>query len=297
MAKDNLTKKENITVTAREIDFVTRFAKNWDALREILGIMRPIKKAPGTSLSYKKASITLQSGTVEEGEEIPYSLAKVETVPYGTLTIEKYAKATSIEAINSYGYDVAVAMTDNAFLNELQSNVMKRFYAFIKTGELTVKEKPETFQSALAKAKGLVINKFKNMHVTATDTVAFVNVLDVYDYIGAANITVQNKFGFQYIKDFMGYSTVFLLSDSEIEQGKIIATPVENIVLYYINPAESDFAKAGLQYRTDGVTNLIGFHAQGNYNTAVSECFALMGLILFAEYLDGIAVIEFGAAE
>ena len=37
-------------VTAREVDFVTRFADNWDALRNILGIMRPIKKAPGTQL-------------------------------------------------------------------------------------------------------------------------------------------------------------------------------------------------------------------------------------------------------
>ena len=37
-------------VTAREIDFVTRFNDNWDTLRNILGIMRPIRKAPGTAL-------------------------------------------------------------------------------------------------------------------------------------------------------------------------------------------------------------------------------------------------------
>ena len=35
-------------VTAREVDFVTRFDDNWDALRNILGIMRPIRKAPGS---------------------------------------------------------------------------------------------------------------------------------------------------------------------------------------------------------------------------------------------------------
>ena len=45
-------------------------------------------------------------------------------------------------------------------------------------------------------------------------------------------------------------------------------------------------------YRTDGDTNLIGFHTQGNYNTAVSECFAIMGMVLFSEYLDAIAVID-----
>ena len=41
----------DITVTAREVDFVTRFGQNWDALREVLGIMRPIRKTPGTVLA------------------------------------------------------------------------------------------------------------------------------------------------------------------------------------------------------------------------------------------------------
>ena len=90
----------------------------------------------------------------------------------------------------------------------------------------------------------------------------------------------------------MGYSTVFLLSDEEIKRGRVIATPVENIVLYYIDPADSDFARAGLDYRTDGETNLVGFHVQGNYSTAVSESFAIMGMTLFAEYQDGIAVAD-----
>ena len=44
-------------------------------------------------------------------------------------------------------------------------------------------------------------------------------------------------------------------------------------------------------YTVSGETNLIGFHTQGNYHTAVSEAFAVMGLTLFAEYIDAIAVI------
>lgn len=40
-AKDNLTKSSDIQSTARVIDFVTRFARNWEHLREILGIMAP----------------------------------------------------------------------------------------------------------------------------------------------------------------------------------------------------------------------------------------------------------------
>ena len=287
-AKANLIMSNDIQVTAREIDFVTRFERNWQYLRDILGIMRPIKKQPGAVLKSKYAEGTLQSGKVAEGEEIPYSKFVVKEKTYAEMTIEKYAKAVSIEAIKDHGYENAVQMTDDEFLFQLQTNVTERFYDYLKTGTLTFTE--TTFQMALAMAKGRVENKFKQMHRNVTGVVGFVNILDVYEYIGAADITIQNQFGFQYMKDFLGFNTIFLLSDSEIPRGTVIATPVENIVLYYVDPNESDFARAGLVYTVSGETNLIGFHTQGNYHTAVSEAFAIMGLTLFAEYIDAIAV-------
>lgn len=288
-AKANLIMTNDIQVTAREIDFVTRFERSWQHLRDILGIMRPIKKQPGAVLKSKYAEGTLQSGKVGEGEEIPYSKFTVKEKTYAEMTIEKYAKAVSIEAIKDHGYENAVQMTDDEFLFQLQTNVTSRFYDYLKTGTLTSTE--TTFQMALAMAKGRVENRFKQMHRNATGVVGFVNILDVYEYLGAAEITIQNQFGFQYMKDFMGFNTIFLLSDSEIPRGQVIATPVENIVLYYVDPNESDFARAGLVYTVSGETNLIGFHTQGNYHTAVSEAFAVMGLTLFAEYIDAIAVI------
>ena len=287
-AKANLIMKNDIQVKAREIDFVTRFERNWEHLREILGIMRPIKKTPGAVLKSKYAEGTLQNGNVGEGEEIPYSKFVVKEKPYVEMTIEKYAKAVSIEAIKDHGYENAVQMTDDEFLFQLQTNVTERFYNYLKTGTLSFTE--TTFQMALAMAKGRVENKFKQMHRNVTGVVGFVNILDVYEYIGAAGISIQNQFGFQYVKDFLGFNTIFLLSDSEIPRGTVIATPAENIVLYYVDPNESDFAKAGLVYTVSGETNLIGFHTQGNYHTAVSESFAIMGLTLFAEYIDAVAV-------
>ena len=289
-AKTNLIVTTDVTVKAREIDFVTRFENNWQHLRDILGIMRPIKKQPGAVLKSKTVTGTLQSGKVAEGDDIPYSKFTVTEKTYKEMTIEKYAKAVSIEAIKDHGYENAVEMTDDQFLYELQSEVTKRFYTYLNTGSLT--DTQDNFQKGLAMAKAKVLNKFKQMHRNVTGVVGFVNILDVYKYLGTADITVQNQFGFQYIKDFMGYNTIFLLSESEIAEGKIIATPVENIVMYYVDPSESDFAKAGLVYTTGvGETNLIGFHTQGNYNTAVSEAFAIMGFEVFAEYQDGIAVV------
>ena len=84
------------SVTAREMDFVTRFGDNWEALRNILGIMRPIRKTPGTSLVSYTADVTLESGAVDPGEVIPYSKATITQAAKADLTIEKYAKAVPI---------------------------------------------------------------------------------------------------------------------------------------------------------------------------------------------------------
>ncbi len=277
-------------VTAREIDFVSRFEKNWEALRDIFGIMRPIKKTPGTQLKSYEVTVALEDGDVDPGCVIPYS--KTTTVPkaYADVDIEKYAKAVTVEEVSKYGAEIAVTKSDDAFLNQLQTKVLTDFYTFLNTGSLT--DAAPTWQAALAKAKGAVINKFNTIRKTVTEVVGFANVLDFYDYLGAADVTVQTQFGLTYIQNFMGYKTLFLLSEPDVARGTVIAVPVENIDLYYVDPSDSDFAKLGLEYRVSGETNLIGFHAQGNYSTAVGESYALMGMKLWAEYLDGIAVIE-----
>lgn len=276
-------------VTAREIDFVTRFGQNWDALREILGIMRPIKKTPGTSLVAYTASVTLESGSVDPGEVIPYSKATIVQAAKSDVEIKKYAKAVPIEDVSKYGAAIAVQKSDETFLTQLQTNVLTDFYTFLNTGSGT--GTAATWQEALALAKGTVIDYFNQIRKSITNVVGFVNVLDFYKYLGTAQITVQTQFGLTYVQNFMGYSTLFLLSDPDVAEGTVLACPVENIDLYYIDPNDAEFRQLGLDYTVQGETNLIGFHANGNYSTAVGESFALMGMKLWAEYLDGIANI------
>lgn len=279
-------------VQAREVDFVTRFGDNWDALRNILGIMRPIRKSAGTSLVSYTASVALESGAVDAGEVIPYSKTTIVEAAKEDVTIEKYAKAVPIEDVDKYGAEIAIEKSDDAFLTQLQNRVLGKFYTFLNTGSLT--GSAATWQAALAKAQGLVLDKFATLQKDVTEVVGFANILDAYDYLGSANITVQTAFGLTYIENFMGYRTLFLLPAAQIARNIVIATPVENIDLYYIDPSDSEFAKLGLEYTTQGETNLIGFHAQGNYSTAVGESYALMGMALWAEYLDGIAVVYIG---
>lgn len=282
------------SVTAREVDFVTRFNDNWDALRNIMGIMRPIRKAPGTSLISYTADVALEDGDVGAGEVIPYSKATITQATKDDLSIKKYAKAVPIEDVDKYGAEIAVEKSDDAFLTKLQNVVLGNFYTFLNTGSLT--GTAATWQAALAKAQGEVLNKFAGMAKDVTSVVGFANILDAYDYLGAADISVQTQFGLNYVKNFMGYSTLFLLpttvsGNNAIARNTVIATPVENIDLYYADPGDSEFARLGLNYTVQGETNLIGFHAQGNYSTAVGESYAIMGMKLWAEHLDGIAKI------
>lgn len=295
-AKTNVTTSAQFTTSAREVDFVSRFADNWDALRNIMGIMRPIRKAPGTKLVSYKASVdgTLQGGTsVAEGDEIPFTKMKVEPVSYADIEVAKYAKSVTLESVAKYGADVAVEKTDDAFLVALQNKILGEFYTFLGTGTLTLSE--NTWQRALAMAKGKVLDKFAGMDKDVTEIVGFANILDAYDYLGDKEITVQTVFGLNYVENFLGYRTLFLLPDKYIAQGTVIALPVENIDLYYVDPGDSDFAKLGLNYTVKGETNLIGVHVEGDYSRATGDMYAIMGMKLWAEYLDGIAVATVGA--
>lgn len=280
-------------VTARELDFVSRFTQNWEALREILGIMRPVRKTPGTSLVSYTATVELEDGDVDPGHVIPYSAATVVQASKQDLELLKYAKAVPIEDVNKYGAAVAVQKTDEAFLNELQSKVMDDFYTTLTDNTYAITDTEATFQMAVAMAIGNVRDKFKKMRKNASEIVVFVNTLDAYRYLGGAQIDIQSNFGIDYVKNFMGATTMILSSD--IDEGDVIAVPADNLVLYYIDPGDGEFRQLGLDYTVEGETNLIGFHANGNYSTAVGESYALMGMALWPEYADAIAIITIEA--
>lgn len=285
----NTTTTAQITILAKEIDLANRFTATWEALSEIMGIMRPVRKAPGTKLVSSKASVVLQDGTVAEGDEVPLSQANVEPVAFKDLALKKYRKRVTAEAVEKYGAAVAVQKTDDALLNELQGVILDEFYAFALTGTLTGSE--DTFQMAVSMAIGKAKDKFKKMRLNYGQIVVFANTLDVHRYLGATAITTQTSNGVEYLKNFLGADV--LIASSEIPEGKVVAIPADNIVLYYIDPADGDFAALGLDYTTGaGETNLIGVHKEGVYGRASGDTHVLMGMTMWAEYLDAIAVIS-----
>lgn len=84
-AKENLIVTTDITVNPREIDFVTRFQRNWQHLRDIMGIMRPIRMQPGTTLKSKYAEVRFRAALLLRARRSPIASLPSKKRPMLTL--------------------------------------------------------------------------------------------------------------------------------------------------------------------------------------------------------------------
>ena len=284
-AETNLIKSEDL-VRAREIEFTYTFGESIKKLMEALGVTRKIAKQAGTVLKAYKATGTLQDGNVAEGDLIPLSKYVTEAVNFEEITLKKWRKATSAEAIIEKGYSQAVTMTTDAMLKDVQKGIRKNFFDFLATG--TGKANGETFQDTLAKSWGQLQVLFEDDEIEA---VYFMNPLDVADYLATANISLQTAFGMTYVKDFLGLGTVIF--NSSVPTGKIYATAADNIVLYYIAVNGADLGEA-FNFTSD-VTGLIGIHEAPDYTNMTASDTVVSGVVLFAERIDGVVVGTIGA--
>jgi hypothetical protein len=279
-AEANLIKSADLA-KVREVEFTYTFGESIKKLMEALGVTRKVAKQAGTVLKAYKATGTLQSGEVAEGDVIPLSKYVTEPVAIEEITLKKWRKATSAEAIIEKGYSQAVTMTTDAMLKDVQKAVRKDFFDFLATG--TGVASGATFQATLAQAWGQLQVLFEDDDIKA---VYFMNPQDVADYLATANITLQSAFGMTYVKDFLGLGTVIF--NSSVPKGKIYATAADNIVLYYIAVNGADLGEA-FNFTSDA-TGLIGIHEAPDYTNMTASDTVVSGLVLFAERLDGIVV-------
>ena len=277
MADNTITRSD--LARAREIDFVTAFGGSITKLMEAIGVTRKVPKQAGTVLKAYKASGTLESGEVAEGATIPLSKYKTEAVALKEITLKKWRKAASAEAIIYRGYDQAVDMLTDEMLRDVQKGVRKDFFDFLATG--TGKAEGEGFQGAIAQAWGQLQVLFDDDAVSA---VYFLNPLDVAEYLAAAPITMQSAFGMSYVENFLGLGTVIL--NASVPQGTVYATAKDNLVLYYIPVNGADLGEA-FDFTADE-TGYIGIHEEADYSNMTAADTVVCGMQLFAERLDGV---------
>lgn len=279
-AETNLITSADL-VKAREIEFTYSFSESIKKLMEALGVTRKIAKTAGTTLKAYKATGTLQDGNVAEGDLIPLSKYVTEPVAIDEITLKKWRKATSAEAIVEKGYSQAVTMTTDAMLKDVQKGIRKSFFDFLATG--TGVATGNTFQATLAQSWGQLQVLFEDDDI---QTVYFMNPLDVADYLATANITLQSVFGMTYVENFLGLGTVIF--NSSVPKGKVYATAKDNLVLYYIPVNGADLSEA-FSFTSDQ-TGLIGIHEAPDYTNMTASDTVVSGIVLFAERIDGVVV-------
>ena len=283
-AEANLSKSANFA-RVREREFVEIFQGDIRKLVEALGVTRKIQKESGSVLKVMKVTGTLESGSVPEGEVIPLSQYATTWEPIGEITLKKWRKSTTIEAINDKGYDQAVTATTDKMLKQIQRAIRSDFFTFLATGTRTATG--DGFQDTLANAWGQLQVIFED---TDSQPVFFMNPLDLAGYLGSTSANLAQLFGFTYLKNFLGLGDCFLNSD--VPKGKIYATVKDNIVLYYVNAATADISE-GFAFTTDQ-TGLVGIHEYPDYDRDTVNDSVVSGIKLFAENLYGVVVGTIG---
>ena len=140
-----------------------------------------------------------------------------------------------------------------------------------------------TLQAVLAKSWGNLQVLFEN---DAIEPVHFLHPLTIADYLGSANITVQNVFGFNYIKDFLGLGDIIMTS--QIPQGQVFSTAKENLIMYYV-PVTSEAMRAlGATADQSGYIGIkSGYPTE---NRAQVETMVMCGIQFLVEYADGVVI-------
>ena len=281
-AESNLTTK-NQMAKVREVDFVSQFTHNsLNKLMEVLGVTRKIPMMEGTTMYVYSTTGTLQSGAVAEGDVIPLSQYTTTKTAVGDITLKKWRKAVSAEAIKKSGYEASVRDTDAALLKDVQAGVRSDFFTFLNgTISGSASASGVGLQAALAAAWGQLQVKFED---DTAEAVYFVNPLDIADYLATANITVQTVFGMNYVENFLGLGTVIMTS--RVTQGKFIATAKQNLVMYYLT-MNGDIAQAF--NLTADETGYVGIKSgYQNEERAQIESLVMSGVQFLVEYAAGV---------
>ena len=281
-AETNLIGKTQMA-KVREVDFVSQFTHNsLNKLMEVLGVTRKIPMMEGTTMYVYSTTGTLQSGAVAEGEIIPLSQYTTTKTAVGDITLKKWRKAVSAEAIKKSGYEASVRETDAALLKDVQAGVRSDFFTFLNgTISGSTSASGVGLQAALAAAWGQLQVKFED---DTAEAVYFVNPLDIADYLATANITVQTVFGMNYVENFLGLGTVIMTS--RVTAGTFIATAKQNLVMYYLT-MNGDIAQAF--NLTADETGYVGIKSgYQNEERAQIESLVMSGVQFLVEYAAGV---------
>lgn len=277
---------EGTTVTtdlepAISIDFASRLASNINELQELLGITELTPMNAGSVIKIYKMTKVNTPDQVGEGEVIPLTKIQQKLDSTIELTLNKFRKSTTAEAIQRSGRSLAINRTDDKLLSGIQAGIKKDFYDVILAGK--GKATGATLQAALAATWGAIKKYYQDIDATP---IFFVSSDDVADYLGSSTVSTQTAFGLTYIEDFLGLGTVVVAPN--LTKGKVVGTAKENLNGAYV-PANTGDVSDSFNLSADA-TGLVGLTHTIGADTATIDTLAFSGVKFFPEFSDGVFV-------
>lgn len=264
---------------AISIDLIENLAENIRSLQEILGVVDFIPVSVGTQIKRYTETVGTLNKQETEGDIIPLTeVVQAEADPI-VVDFDLYRKMTTAQAIQKSGRQRAIYDTDRAVISEVRKAVKGDFFTYLADGIGTVPA-GDTLQAALANAWGEMEVFFADYDVTP---VYFLNPKDVAKYLGSANITMQNAFGFTYVEAFLGLGDAIF--SAEVPEGTFYATAKENLRGALV-PANGE---VGQEFDlTADETGLVGITHGRTLERGAIETMLLCGVLFFAENLAGV---------
>ncbi len=267
------------------IDYVNRFGTGVQTLQQLLGISSLMSVPRGASVKTYKYTADIKDGNVAEGDYIPLSKVSRALDKTIEMTLQKFRRNTSAEAIQDKGLALALNDTDSQFVGAIEAQVKSDLIEAI-TSTTATSPSGDGLQGALAQMWGALNVIFEDItNVGGTPSfVFFANPTDVATYLGSAQVSTQTAFGLDYLESFLGLGTLIL--SGKIPVGSVFGTAAGNINIAYVPASGGDVAQTfGL---TSDATGLVGItHSTATVNATV-DTLLLTGVKIFPEVSDAV---------
>lgn len=284
--------EENTIVTtdiepALLIDHVSRIEEDLSHLYEIFDITELGRYREGTTIKRYATTVSAPAAQVPEGDIIGLTNVKRKPIADVVVSLKKYRKMTTAEAIARSGRTNAIDRTDRALIEELESGVITDFADAVKAGTGAAQAGTD-LQAAVANVCGEIETKFAHKRGRK---IFFIHPKTLYDYLGAASISMQTSFGLNYLEDFLGMGGAIV--DPAFDENVVIGTIAENL-----NGATIDFDNGSLGELFDLTTDeagVIGMTHGRVLDRASVETLLMTGIVFYPEDLTGIFKATVGA--
>lgn len=271
----------------KSIDYTYRFTESLTDFQNAIGVSRSMPVQEGMTIKlYGKPEVDLADGNVAEGDLIPLSSVTPQEVSTKEINLKKYRKATSGEAIQRYGLDNAINLTDDALIKEVQKNIRTDLFTLVQSGEAQDNlNAGNGLQGALATAWGALQTIFEDDTVSV---VVFAHPMDVAQAIADKELTLETAFGLNYYTSATG---TIVFTTTQVAQGTVYATASENLVVAYI-PANSELGNSFAL--TSDETGYIGMKHFVEDESMTHQTLLVSGVLMFPERLDGVVKVSLG---